>query len=155
MTNPRTKARLEARIHERAAHCLEFEVKDPRSSFVTITRVELSDDLSNGKVYYSVLGSRGDRSRAEHMLASAAGFIQRKVARVLDLRRVPHLAWVYDESIAEAARLEGVIEKALERDRAIQAKGQAPPSEEERGWEAEYDDFADGADEGGKPPARR
>lgn len=152
--NPRTKAKLEARIQERAAHCLEFEIRDPRGAFVTITRVELSNDFTNGKIFYSVLGSRGDRVKVERMLSSAAGFIQRKVARVLDLRRIPHLVWVYDESIAEAARLEGVIEQALQRDRTIQATGQAPPSEDEPDVEAEYQEFVEEEEGGDATPPR-
>ena len=145
MANPRIIARLEARILERAAHCLEFEIADPRSSFITITRVELVKDLTNGKIFYSVLGDASDRSKAAHMLASAAGFIQRKVARVLQLRRVPHLVWKYDESIAEAARMDGVIKKALERDRQIQEQGK-PPADEDGDWEQEYEEFTeDGA----------
>lgn len=120
MATPRTIARLEARIQERAAYCLEFEVRDPRTAFITITRVELARDLSRGKIHYSVLGDDSDRSKASHMLASAAGFIQRQVGRVLQLRRIPHLEWVYDDSLAEAARLDGVIREALDRDRAIQ-----------------------------------
>ena len=42
MTNPRSKARIEARIQERVAYCVEFELADPRSTFITITRVEMS-----------------------------------------------------------------------------------------------------------------
>ena len=75
--NPRTIAKLEARIHERAAYALEFEVRDPRMPLVTITRVELSKDLAHAKVFYSVLGPRSERSKAEHLLESAGGFIQR------------------------------------------------------------------------------
>lgn len=143
MANPRTIARLEARILERAAHCVAFELNDPRAGMVTVTRVELSSDLTSGKIFYSVLGSAADKSKAAHMLVSAAGFIQRKVARVLDLRRVPHLRWVFDESIEAAARLDDRIRSALERDRRIQAEGQAPPGEDDD-WEAEYDRFASG-----------
>ena len=109
MTNPRTIARLQARIHERAAYCLQFEVADPRASFITVTRVELSPDITSGKIYYSVLGSEGERSKAEHMLASAAGFIQRQIARVLDVRRMPHLRWVYDGSMETAANMDRLI----------------------------------------------
>jgi ribosome-binding factor A len=141
VANPRTIARLEARILERAAHCVEFELNDPRASMVTVTRVELASDLSSGKIFYSVLGSAADKSKAAHMLDSAAGFIQRKVARVLDLRRVPHLRWVYDESIEAAERLSERIQSALERDRKIQSEGHAPPGDDDD-WEAEYDRFA-------------
>ena len=119
MAHPRTIARLEARILERAAHCLEFEIRDPRAGLITITRVELSGDLHSGKIFYSVLGDEAERSKIAHMLESAAGFIQRQVARVLDVRRMPHLGWVFDESVAHAAHMDVVIRDALKRDRKI------------------------------------
>ena len=151
MANPRTIARLQARIQERAANALEFELKDPRGGFVTVTRVELSSDLSSGKIFYSVLGSAADKSKVAHMLESAAGFLQRQIARGLGLRRMPHLRWIYDESIEEAARLEDLIGKALERDKVIAQTGQAPEDDEDEGWEEEYEGFASEEDEG--PPA--
>jgi ribosome-binding factor A len=119
MANPRTIARLQARIHERAAHCLQFELNDPRASFITITKVKLSPDVTSGKIYYSVLGDDGDKSRAEHMLKSAAGFIQRQVSRVLQVRRMPHLRWVYDETLENAQHIDQLIREARARDRAI------------------------------------
>jgi ribosome-binding factor A len=149
MANPRTIARLQARIQERAANALEFELKDPRGGFVTVTRVELSSDLSSGKIFYSVLGSAADKSKVAHMLESAAGFLQRQIARGLDLRRMPHLRWIYDESIEEAARLDDLIGKALERDRTIAATGKPPEDESDEDWEEEYEGFAA---EGDKPP---
>lgn len=136
MANPRTIAKLEARIHERAAHALEFEVRDPRNVLVTITKVELSNDLSHAKIFYSVLGGKSERSRAEHMLASAGGFIQRQVARVLDTRKVPHLTWEFDSSIEEAQKLDSAIKKALERDRIIHETGVPPTEDEDGNWEA-------------------
>ena len=143
MANPRVKARLEARIVERAAHCLEFEIKDPRATFITIVRAELSSDLTHGKIFYSVLGDASARSKAMHMLASAAGFIQRQVGRVLEMRRMPHLTWVYDDSIAEAARMSDVIQKALERDKQIQTSGTAPPPPPDAEWKDEYEQSVD------------
>ncbi len=119
MANPRTIARLSARIHERAAHCLQFEINDPRASFITITRVELTPDVTAGKIFYSVLGSEADKNKAQHMLDGAAGFIQRQVARVLDLRRMPHLKWVYDDSVQRASDLDALIREARARDREI------------------------------------
>lgn len=116
MVNPRTIARLEARIHERAAYCLQFEVSDPRASFITITRVKLSPDITSGRIYYSVLGSPGDKANAERMLKSAAGFIQRQVSRVLSVRRMPHLSWQYDDSLENAASLDALIREARLRD---------------------------------------
>lgn len=119
MANPRTIARISARILERAAHCLQFEIRDPRASFVTITRVELSNDLALAKIYYSVLGDEGDRSKVAHMLEHATGFVQRQVARVLHMRRIPTMRFVYDDSIETAAALDQLIREARERDRRI------------------------------------
>ena len=119
MANPRTIARLQERIRERAAYCLQFEVNDPRASFITVTRVALSSDFSFAKIYYSVLGDAADKSKAEHMLKNAGGFIQRQVARVLETRRVPHLSWIFDGSTEQAADMDRLIHEARARDRAI------------------------------------
>jgi ribosome-binding factor A len=119
MANPRTMARIAARIQERAAYCLHFELKDPRATFVTVTRVELTNDLSLAKVYYSVMGDDADRSKAAHMLEHARGFVQRQVARVLHMRRMPALRFEYDDSIETAAHIDQVIREARERDRRI------------------------------------
>jgi ribosome-binding factor A len=154
MANPRTIARLQSRIHERAAHCLEFEVRDPRAPLITITRVELSNDLSAAKIFYSVLGPRAERSKAEHMLESAGGFIQRQVARVLETRKVPRLSWIYDESIEEAQRLDTAIKKALARDQVIAETGKPPEEDEVGDWEDEYEDFAEDDDDTSPPPAQ-
>lgn len=143
MTNPRTIAKLEARIHERAAYALEFEVRDPRMTLVTITKVELSPDLLYAKIFYSVLGGKAERSKAEHMLASAAGFIQRQVARVLETRKVPHITWHFDDSLEKAQHLDATIRKALERDKIIAETGKPPEDDDEDEWEEEYEEFAD------------
>lgn len=158
MANPRTIARLQERIKERAAYCLQFEVNDPRASFITVTRVALSSDFSFAKVYYSVLGDDSDKSKAEHMLKSAGGFIQRQVARVLETRRVPHLAWIFDGSTEQAADMDRLIHEARARDRAInpalgpenefarKREDQLSPAELAAQEEAEEGDAADGED---------
>ncbi|MFT5150220.1 MAG: ribosome-binding factor A, partial [Planctomycetota bacterium] len=97
---------------------------DPRSLFITITKVELSEDVATGKICYSVLGDEGDRTQVAHMLDGASGFIQRQIASVLKLRNIPHLRWVYDDSIAEAIRMDQVISQALDRD--LEIKGDTP-----------------------------
>lgn len=128
MANPRTIARLEARILERAAYCLQFEINDPRASFITITRVKLSSDITSGRVYYSVLGGKADKSKAQHMLDHAAGFIQRQVSRVLDLRRMPRLTFTYDDSAEQADNVAKLIKEARERDMQINpALREEPP----------------------------
>lgn len=148
MANSRTRAKIEARIHERVAYCVEFELSDPRATFITITRVEVSPDLSAAKVYYTVLGSDGARSAAAHMLEDATGFVRRQVGRVLKTRRIPLLSWYYDESVEKNAAVQAAIAEAIERDRKINPTAHdelpraedAPDDDEEFGG---YDQFAD------------
>lgn len=158
MTNPRSKARIEARIHERVAYCVGFELNDPRASFITITKVEITDDLLTARISYSVLGTRGDRSRAEHMLESATGFIRKQVGRVLQTRRIPALQWLYDDSAERAAELQAKIQEALEKDRAINPTAHADlprpkGAESADDVEREYREFlqAQEDEEEGKP----
>jgi len=144
MANPRTIARLEARILERAANALEFEISDPRAGFVTVTRVKLSKDLTAARVYYSVLGDEAAKANTARMLESAGGYLQRLIGRSLDLRRVPHIEWTYDESIEQAARLDDAIARALDRDRRIAVEGQAP--DEDGDGDEDEGDAAEDAD---------
>lgn len=158
MANPRTKARLEARIKERAAYCLQFEIRDPRASFVTITQVELSPDLTSGRIHWSVLGGQAERSKAEHMLRGAAGYIQRQVARVLTLRRMPHLRWVYDDSLEVADNMDRLIREARERDRLISggeaAADLAQPAAEDDDPDADRDSDGEDRHDGPAPSSR-
>ena len=128
MANPRTIARIEGAIKRRIAHCLQFEVADPRAGFVTIIDAQLTPDLAKVTVRWSVLDPKTEKGRVMHMLDHARGFVQRKMGRVLTMRRMPHLEWKYDDSSAEAARLDQVIRHALDRDAAV--RGSAWPPEE-------------------------
>lgn len=127
MASPRTIARVEAQIQRRAAHCLQVELADPRAGFVTITKVEASQDLSSATIHYSVLGNEAERSKIEHMLEEAGGFIQRKVVSALRLKNAPRLSWRYDHSIAESARIDVLIREARKRD--LEIRGDRPEPE--------------------------
>lgn len=131
MANPRTIARLESRIKERVAYCIQFELADPRSVFVTVMGVELKSDLRNVTISYSVLGDAADRSKVAHMLDHAGGFIQRQMGRVLDTRHIPHIRWAYDDSAEYTDRMGNLIREAREHDEAVRKRGsgEEPPAE--------------------------
>ncbi len=118
MANPRTVARVAARIRQRIAHCLQFEINDPRSSSITITEVQLSADLRNATVLYSLIDDK-HRSKTEHMLEGATGFIRKQLGRVLETRVIPELRWKFDDSLAKASAMESLIKDAVKRDEEI------------------------------------
>ena len=152
MANSRARARIEARIRERVAYCVEFELNDPRASFITVTGVEVTPDLSIAKIQYSVYGSEGDKSKVARMLEDATGFVRKQVGRVLKTRRIPQLRWFYDDSIELQQNMEDAIASALHRDREINPDAHADstvapaePSEDEE-VESEYLDYLDAQD---------
>jgi len=65
--------RVEEAIKREVSLIIHDEIKDPRIGFVTITRVELSKDLRNAKIFYSVLGKEDDYEKTRLALDSALG----------------------------------------------------------------------------------
>ncbi|QDU68251.1 30S ribosome-binding factor RbfA [Engelhardtia mirabilis] len=123
MANPRTIAKLQARILERAAYCVEFELNDPRVGMITLTRCELSSDLAHAKIFFTVLGGPTERRKTERALESAAGFVQRQLGRVLRTRKIPRVRWAFDESVEYADEMDRMIREALQRDQQIRPRG--------------------------------
>ena len=96
-------------IRAALAKVLTEEVQDPRLSFVTITRCEVSHDLQNAKVFYTVLGDEGKRRQAELGFASAAPFLRSRVGEEVPLRTVPEILFRYDRSVENMSRIEEIL----------------------------------------------
>jgi len=81
---------------------LEGKIKDPRvSSFISITRVNVSRDLSYADVYVSDIRAEANLQRSADGLQSAAGFIQSHLGTSLRIRKIPHLRFHADTSIRD------------------------------------------------------
>jgi ribosome-binding factor A len=120
--NPIRLAQIASRIQERIANVLAYEMKDPRSRFVTVTGVKVAKDLSVATVSYSVLGDETDRSLVSHMLEHASGFLEREVRKVVHARTSPRLVFRFDESIEGAIELSQKIDEIIAQDRAAQER---------------------------------
>jgi ribosome-binding factor A len=101
--------RVGDQIRMEIADILMTKVKDPRIGFVTVTAVDVSDDLRNAKVYISVLGS--DISRTFEGLKAARPFIRSELGRRLNLRFVPELNFREDHTEEEAAKLSRLMDE--------------------------------------------
>lgn len=100
---------------------IQMEIKDPRTQFVTVTKVQISRDLQHARIFYSVLGDETKFRRAQEGLESAQGFIRRLVGQRIKLRYTPEIVFVFDESIAYSAHLDQTIEQ-IKKDTAWQKK---------------------------------
>ena len=105
------KERLNRQLQEEIAAILQWDLKDPKMGFVTITRVELAGDLSHAKVSYSCLGSPEDRQRSQEALERAAGFVRGLMKKRLRLKIIPELVFRYDETIAQAIELSAKLDQ--------------------------------------------
>jgi ribosome-binding factor A len=113
--------RVDEAIRQVIGDALASDLKDPRVGFVTVTDVKTSPDLSHARVYVSVLADwRSGRSaidaeqeRADTMAAlrHAHGFLQRRIAAELRLKRTPTLAFAYDDTGERAMRLDALIDE--------------------------------------------
>lgn len=92
------------------------KVKDPRVGFLTITDVEVTNDLSLAKVYLTVLGSKNDVEQTFKALDKAKGFIKSEIGSRMRLRIVPDLNFVYDESIEYGNKIERMIQDLNKKD---------------------------------------
>ena len=114
----RKVSRIASRIQFLVASVLQRELSDPRIGFVTILRVEPTDDIREAKVYYSVFGDTAVKSRTCAAIEAAAGFIQREVGKNLETRTTPRLTFILDETQEKQARVKNLIEEARLSDRA-------------------------------------
>ncbi len=108
--------RVEEAIKKEVSLIIHDELKDPRIGFVTITRVELSKDLRNAKIFYSVLGKDEDYGKTKIALDSALGFIRSLVAQRINLRFATELMFQEDRSTEYSVRIEEVLNKIKELD---------------------------------------
>lgn len=130
-------ARVSEVVREVAASTILFEIKDPRVKNVTVTRAEVSADLQHAKVYVSVMGTQAEQKLSMHGLASAAGFVQTKVAERLTTRYVPHITFVLDDGVKKSIEISRIIREEQEKSGAAgtapdidMASDQSAPREE-------------------------
>lgn len=103
---------------------LRQQIKDPRvSTFLSINRVEITSDLSYGKVYVSSFMSHKETLKGVKGLESAAGFIQTKLSKKLRLRQFPKLTFIMDSSIEEGFAM---VQKLTEQEKS---RGEEPETE--------------------------
>jgi ribosome-binding factor A len=107
--------RVAEQIQRELADLLQFEVKDPRVSMVTITEVEVTNDLAHAKVYYSAAENLPE---LQHGLQNASGFLRSQLSHRLLMRTVPQLHFLYDASIERGMKLSKLIDEAVAQDKS-------------------------------------
>lgn len=101
--------RVSEQIKKELSILIQTELKDPRIGFVTVTGVDVTNDLSQAKVYLSVFGD--DEKKAESLkgIDKANGFLRTEIGKRIRLRHTPELIFKIDESVAYGSRIEKLL----------------------------------------------
>lgn len=111
--------RVAEQLQRELAQIIQLEVKDPRIGMVTVCAVDLSRDLHYATVYVTFLGieeTTKATSEAVAVLNDAASFIRVQIGKRMRMRAVPHVKFLFDESISRGRDLSSLIEKARDKD---------------------------------------
>ncbi len=109
----RTK-RIQSLIAKNISEIIQFELKNPRIGFCTVSEVNVSSDFSYAKVYVSFLGSKYPHQNLEE-LNKTRGYVRSSLAKKLDIRKTPEITFLLDESYSKVERLEEILKKEEEQ----------------------------------------
>ena len=107
--DPITQARINSQMMETLAELLARAVRDPRLELVTLTGVEVTNDLAVAKVFYSLMGGEQEKLQAQRGLENAAGFLRREIGRRMHVRNAPQLRFHFDTSLETGQRIETLL----------------------------------------------
>jgi ribosome-binding factor A len=107
--------RLGAEMQKEISTLLHNGLKNPNVGLASISRVDVSADLSYAKVRVSVLGTKQEQMKSLNALQQSAGFIRSHLAKHIKLRKFPELHFVFDENLQHAARIDEILHGLKEK----------------------------------------
>lgn len=97
-------------IQKVLSNILKKNISDPRLKMATITGVKVSRNLKQARIYFITSGDRQKKGAAIKGFSSAHGFIKRTLAHELDLKYMPDIKFLYDESLEYGSHIDELIE---------------------------------------------
>ncbi len=103
--------RVNQEVKKIISEVLLFEVKDTRIGLITVTHVQMSADLKQAKIYYTVLGDEKKREDAKKGLESANGFIRQALAHKMRMKSTPELIFYFDDTLDRTIKVEEMLDE--------------------------------------------
>jgi len=102
--------RLNSLLKEVISDVIRREVRNPHvNTLLTVTRVDITKDLHQAKVYVSVIGTEAEKVETLAALQTAAGFIAVTASKEVVLRYFPALTFKLDDSVDKHFRVEKLL----------------------------------------------
>jgi ribosome-binding factor A len=111
--------RVSEQLQRELAQIIQLEIRDPRVGMVTVSAVDLSRDLHYATVYVTFLGIEESIKATQvaiDVLNEAGGYIRVLIGKRMRMRAVPHVKFIFDESISRGRDLSSLIEQARDKD---------------------------------------
>ncbi|CAB1275257.1 30S ribosome-binding factor RbfA [Candidatus Nitrosacidococcus tergens] len=110
---PRTR-RINELLKRELALLIQKNIQDPRIKLVTISYVDISPDLKQAKVYITSMEQDKARINSQlNALNKAGDFFKKNLYQRIDLRVVPNLKFLYDNSIERGNYLRSLIDEVV------------------------------------------
>ncbi len=103
--------RVAIQILKNASEVLNKEVKDADMGFVTFSRAEVSGDLKYAKIYFTVLGTEGEKQLSIIALERSRLFIQSRIGKLLGLKYTPQISFHLDKGLDNSFRVKELLKK--------------------------------------------
>jgi ribosome-binding factor A len=117
MGDTRRTRRLAALIKAELSDLMIKKVKDPRLELISITHVDVSPDLKQAKIYYSMM-SETKPEQAQAGFKKACSFLRHELATRLHLKTTPRLEPIYDKSLVRGAAMSAFIDQVRAKDKS-------------------------------------
>ena len=87
------------------------DLNDPRLGFVTVTHIEVTDDLKNGCVFYSVLGDDNQKKLTKEALNENLRYIKHLAIERINLKFAMDIRFEEDKSIDYSFKIDDILKK--------------------------------------------
>lgn len=90
---------------------LVSKVRDQKLSNVSISRVEVTDDLKLARIFYTIFEGAKNRGQVQKSLEKAKGFMRSHLAKTMNMRYTPELQFRYDDKADKVRELEELFQE--------------------------------------------
>jgi ribosome-binding factor A len=116
-------------LHEEISQLIQFQTRDPRLGFVTVTDVEVSPDLRQARVYVTTLSDEAEAQDTLAGLVSASGYFRHKLSQSLSLRYIPELTFKLDTSLEHGLHIDNLLDTLKQERETNENSSEAEPKD--------------------------
>jgi ribosome-binding factor A len=138
MADKRRVSRVSSLIKREVSQMLLMEIKDDRvgAGMVSVTDVDLSNDLQYARIFVSIYGTAGAKAETMAGLKASAGYVRRELGQRIRLRRTPEVVFLEDTSLERGDRMLHLLD-TIKSDRPLEDYDSEDDDEDEFSAEEE------------------